>query len=129
HYHPAKRHHVAHLHRRSVILTFFFSSRRRHTSSDRDWSSDVCSSDLKPFVAVDRDERLVGALPCSVQGAREKFLAGSRFAEQQRSEERRVGKEWTARWGQWWSESKVDGERWSIQSCVSCSRRCRRFAL
>src|SRR5206468_9538947 len=26
--------------------TFFFSSRRRHTRSDRDWSSDVCSSDL-----------------------------------------------------------------------------------
>src|SRR2546428_9252282 len=25
---------------------FFFSSRRRHTISDRDWSSDVCSSDL-----------------------------------------------------------------------------------
>src|SRR5216683_3547583 len=27
---------------------FFFSSRRRHTRSDRDWSSDVCSSDLTP---------------------------------------------------------------------------------
>src|SRR5699024_10816910 len=26
--------------------TFFFSSRRRHTRSKRDWSSDVCSSDL-----------------------------------------------------------------------------------
>src|SRR6478672_12134114 len=26
---------------------FFFSSRRRHTRSDRDWSSDVCSSDLR----------------------------------------------------------------------------------
>src|SRR5690349_24837185 len=26
---------------------FFFSSRRRHTSSLRDWSSDVCSSDLE----------------------------------------------------------------------------------
>src|SRR2546428_3410251 len=26
---------------------FFFSSRRRHTRSDRDWSSDVCSSDLE----------------------------------------------------------------------------------
>src|SRR6266496_4953 len=26
---------------------FFFSSRRRHTRSLRDWSSDVCSSDLK----------------------------------------------------------------------------------
>src|SRR5699024_10052745 len=28
------------------ILFFFFSSRRRHTRSKRDWSSDVCSSDL-----------------------------------------------------------------------------------
>src|SRR6266513_5284886 len=27
-------------------MLFFFSSRRRHTSSKRDWSSDVCSSDL-----------------------------------------------------------------------------------
>src|SRR5699024_11761380 len=27
---------------------FFFSSRRRHTRSKRDWSSDVCSSDLLP---------------------------------------------------------------------------------
>src|SRR5690606_40554146 len=26
---------------------FFFSSRRRHTSISRDWSSDVCSSDLQ----------------------------------------------------------------------------------
>src|SRR5699024_11815689 len=26
--------------------SFFFSSRRRHTRSKRDWSSDVCSSDL-----------------------------------------------------------------------------------
>src|SRR5699024_10979059 len=30
---------------------FFFSSRRRHTSSKRDWSSDVCSSDLTPSAA------------------------------------------------------------------------------
>src|SRR5271163_4409173 len=28
-------------------MFFFFSSRRRHTRSDRDWSSDVCSSDLR----------------------------------------------------------------------------------
>src|SRR5699024_12086910 len=28
---------------------FFFSSRRRHTRSKRDWSSDVCSSDLQAF--------------------------------------------------------------------------------
>src|SRR2546421_9194228 len=32
-----------------IILFFFFSSRRRHTRSDRDWSSDVCSSDLTPI--------------------------------------------------------------------------------
>src|SRR5215510_5962001 len=30
---------------------FFFSSRRRHTRWPRDWSSDVCSSDLGPFWA------------------------------------------------------------------------------
>src|SRR6266496_4606807 len=29
-----------------VLFFFFFSSRRRHTRSLRDWSSDVCSSDL-----------------------------------------------------------------------------------
>src|SRR5699024_5653808 len=32
----------------SSIDCFFFSSRRRHTRSKRDWSSDVCSSDLYP---------------------------------------------------------------------------------
>src|SRR5436305_2793934 len=29
-----------------ILLFFFFSSRRRHTRCGRDWSSDVCSSDL-----------------------------------------------------------------------------------
>src|SRR5256886_14447925 len=37
-------------------MLFFFSSRRRHTRFDCDWSSDVCSSDLRigaiPLVAV-----------------------------------------------------------------------------
>src|SRR2546429_6437581 len=32
---------------------FFFSSRRRHTRCSRDWSSDVCSSDLGPTLVVD----------------------------------------------------------------------------
>src|SRR5256884_1126023 len=31
---------------RVVLEFFFFSSRRRHTRCSRDWSSDVCSSDL-----------------------------------------------------------------------------------
>src|SRR5256884_4076661 len=30
----------------NVMCVFFFSSRRRHTRCSRDWSSDVCSSDL-----------------------------------------------------------------------------------
>src|SRR2546427_2245063 len=33
-------------------IFFFFSSRRRHTRFDCDWSSDVCSSDLFPEGAV-----------------------------------------------------------------------------
>src|SRR5215813_12182893 len=31
-----------------MVVYFFFSSRRRHTRCGRDWSSDVCSSDLGP---------------------------------------------------------------------------------
>src|SRR5690606_10851119 len=36
----------------SFFFIFFFSSRRRHTSFSRDWSSDVCSSDLHPLLDV-----------------------------------------------------------------------------
>src|SRR3989475_6374944 len=34
------------------VFVFFFSSRRRHTRFDCDWSSDVCSSDLQVDVVV-----------------------------------------------------------------------------
>src|SRR5256886_17367811 len=50
-------------------MIFFFSSRRRHTSFDCDWSSDVCSSDLvnklpdKPLAVYD------GLFPESEMGA------------------------------------------------------------
>src|SRR5438874_7782504 len=37
---------VGKAHRVGLVFFFFFSSRRRHTRSLRDWSSDVCSSDL-----------------------------------------------------------------------------------
>src|SRR6266496_5976719 len=37
--------------RTQIIDIFFFSSRRRHTRSLRDWSSDVCSSDLANWKA------------------------------------------------------------------------------
>src|SRR5699024_12014757 len=46
-------------------LLFFFSSRRRHTRSKRDWSSDVCSSDLEaretPWEAVGDSHALIGS--------------------------------------------------------------------
>src|SRR3712207_1376244 len=44
-------------------VTFFFSSRRRHTRYWRDWSSDVCSSDLHRYphnIALLRDVRREG---------------------------------------------------------------------
>src|SRR5688500_20174630 len=44
-----------------MLLFFFFSSRRRHTRLQGDWSSDVCSSDLQEthryLIAVQRDSR------------------------------------------------------------------------
>src|SRR6266516_6810179 len=41
------------------MVIFFFSSRRRHTRSYGDWSSDVCSSDL-PELGVELVERAAG---------------------------------------------------------------------
>src|SRR6266496_3054458 len=50
------------------MRSFFFSSRRRHTRSLRDWSSDVCSSDL--VLLAELRPRLLGGL---------RGLAGGRF--------------------------------------------------
>src|SRR2546422_10470902 len=41
-----------------VCIFFFFSSRRRHTRCSRDWSSDVCSSDLLSATALSRRIRM-----------------------------------------------------------------------
>src|SRR3989440_10040563 len=49
----------------AIVFFFFFSSRRRHTRSDRDWSSDVCSSDLLPATTeslTQTSQRLAGDL-------------------------------------------------------------------
>src|SRR5690606_40246750 len=45
-----------------VCFLFFFSSRRRHTRFSRDWSSDVCSSDLWHDIRVDDRDRVRGHL-------------------------------------------------------------------
>src|SRR5262245_36924953 len=44
-----------------MYLSFFFSSRRRHTRCLSDWSSDVCSSDLMSTVDDDQQVRAVDA--------------------------------------------------------------------
>src|SRR5206468_6379219 len=51
--------------------SFFFSSRRRHTRSDRDWSSDVCSSDLpKPSPRTAESEAAAEPAPLRERGDR-----------------------------------------------------------
>src|SRR5207249_5984409 len=49
------------------MICFFFSSRRRHTRSKRDWSSDVCSSDLPMRSHVENGTRKVGYVTTSAQ--------------------------------------------------------------
>src|SRR5690606_1407250 len=44
---------------RQWIIFFFFSSRRRHTRFSRDWSSDVCSSDLALRISTMADSSLI----------------------------------------------------------------------
>src|SRR2546421_7435468 len=95
----------------ALISFFFFSSRRRHTRSDRDWSSDVCSSDLVRAAARPSGPPAPVDLPltpgvqdeASVQVALMVELLRGRTPERfelldKRSEERRVGKECRSRW-------------------------------
>src|SRR2546429_5993077 len=98
---------------RCVASAFFFSSRRRHTRCSRDWSSDVCSSDLlSPEPLGDYCTGANHVLPTNgyarsssglsvrdflkVITVQELTRAGLRSLG--RSEERRVGKECRSRW-------------------------------
>src|SRR5216683_1382800 len=61
---------------------FFFSSRRRHTRSDRDWSSDVCSSDLghahwRRSVEPWRREQNASSWPCITQSVHGRSASGT----------------------------------------------------
>src|SRR5712664_2552597 len=71
-----------------LAAMFVFSSRSRHTISDRDWSSDVCSSDLVPL-SIEVGFVTAEMFPESLRAELEKGT---------RSEERRVGKECRSRW-------------------------------
>src|SRR5215213_7596355 len=58
-----------------MTFFFFFSSRRRHTRLVSDWSSDVCSSDLRVDVRVARDVAAEGPDVADLEGGLEPDLA------------------------------------------------------
>src|SRR5436309_5207411 len=101
-----------------MLRSFFCSSRRRHTRFSRDWSSDVCSSDL-PSGSADRlmismtlphsrGNAVKDIGPCRrVHRRTTAFTCRAGCKELDRSEERRVGKECTS----WWlpEQSKQKG--------------------
>src|SRR5699024_12211674 len=87
--------------------SFFISSRRRHTRSKRDWSSDVCSSDLYVWYNISinaRGENMYQGIECKIYPNEKQCqlihmtFGHTRFIWNEmlamlRSEERRVGKE------------------------------------
>src|SRR5690606_40952567 len=84
-----------------IDMMFFFSSRRRHTRFSRDWSSDVCSSDLLParWHAKYACCSLGRPYPGSHRAAESQlFEPGLKHLPVERSEERRVGKESSSGW-------------------------------
>src|SRR5437879_10731459 len=97
-----------------TFLYFFFSSRRRHTRYIGDWSSDVCSSDLKvnpdncvlvgvrDIDSIEKENiRRAGVEVFTMRDIDERGMRAVR------SEERRVGKECRARWARDGCEKKM----------------------
>src|SRR5690625_7865199 len=80
---------------------FFFSSRRRHTRWPRDWSSDVCSSDLHNFdqktELIDNQRELNFTKLLPHFSTEVNINNAQRINLNYRSEERRVGKECRSR--------------------------------
>src|SRR5690606_26298803 len=70
--------------------SFFFSSRRRHTRFSRDWSSDVCSSDLlsetmtDPFKEADATRKVL-TVPEEAEGRVDAWLAATLAGDFSRS--------------------------------------------
>src|SRR6266496_1841927 len=61
------------------MFLFFFSRRRRHTRSLRDWSSDVCSSDLfgRAIEKDTRADRQAGQAPQAASGEKQNCVIGT----------------------------------------------------
>src|SRR5262249_59038233 len=101
---------------------FFFSSRRRHTRLVSDWSSDVCSSDLERPLSSDVGRKAPPSSAKASEGMErylteliEEYVHDFRptllRGRNERSEERRVGKECRSRWAPCHCKKKDEEER------------------
>src|SRR5688572_33092997 len=96
-----------------MFSLFYFSSRRRHTRFDCDWSSDVCSSDLTPYEYLGKDKRLEArftAVTARKVRPTEVLVPAHNAPVAEgmlRSEERRVGKECRSRWSPYQQTKKT----------------------
>src|SRR5436853_4008197 len=63
----------------AAINFFFFSSRRRHTRCLSDWSSDVCSSDLRFAPPSERGDRREGGANLERNAGKDQLLASGRL--------------------------------------------------
>src|SRR3546814_7885014 len=73
------------------LLFFFFKQKTAYEMRISDWSSDVCSSDLRVF--ADSNILCFNRLKELAPGNRHELLILDGYGHQDRSEERRVGKE------------------------------------
>src|SRR5688572_31465378 len=92
------------------MIFFFFSSRRRHTRFDCDWSSDVCSSDLRARARRREQDVRVG----DDQGHRGRFREGRR---EDRSQEDRLER------GQDRKSTRLNSSHSQISYAVFCLKK------
>src|SRR5256885_9725077 len=108
----------------ALTLIFFFSSRRRHTRLQGDWSSDVCSSDLGTGlesggqdhdsggrIRLSSDRSVMpGRIASFFRNLLRKRAIEQALDDELRSEERRVGEECRSRWSAYHLKKKKHSE-------------------
>src|SRR5437868_8004036 len=103
---------------------FFFSSRRRHTRSKRDWSSDVCSSDLRahprtqgaatpPVLPPGAVDELIA---CVLERVDAEAQLRATAREQLERALRELRAAWAATWRRWGPASRSEEHTSELQS-------------